>query len=144
MKSHITRITGRALSVLVATGSLIYASEVHAYDDKAKAKKSPYKVSVTSGVHYSTGDYGQAVDTEILYIPVTAKVKYKRWTTKVTIPYLEITGPGAVLAGDEGTTTGVTQDKDTQSGMGDVIVGVSRSFKLNDRGTFGNILLKLA
>jgi hypothetical protein len=92
------------------------------------------KVKVSTGFDYSTGDYGQPVDTEILYFPVITQATYGNWIAKLTVPYLRIKGPGTVIGGGGGVvvcedisgkedlcsivpTNAVT----TESGLGDII-----------------------
>ncbi len=55
--------------------------------------------SMSTGFDYSSGTYGNAKATEILYVPVTAKYQTDDWTLKLTVPYIEVTGPGGVLQG---------------------------------------------
>lgn len=81
-------------------------------------------LSVTSGVDYSTGHYGNPSSTDITYVPITGTYDMGDTVVKVTVPWLQITGPkfdpntGAVL---KGAPAG------TESGLGDVVVGVSRN-----------------
>jgi hypothetical protein len=92
------------------------------------------KVKVSTGFDYSTGDYGQPVDTEISYFPVITQATYGNWIAKLTVPYLRIKGPGTVIGGGGGVvvcedisgkedlcsivpTNAVT----TESGLGDII-----------------------
>ncbi len=110
----------------------------------AAEKKSPYKITLTSGMHYSSGDYGQSINTDILYIPFTTKIKRGLWTAKITVPYLKITGPGTVVGdGDTTATTGTSTTKTTKEGMGDIILSLSRAFRLNDKGTFADLTGKV-
>ncbi len=108
-------------------------------------KTDNYKLTLTTGYYRSQGDYGQIIDTDITYIPVIAKVKYQDWTAKLTVPYLEISGPGRVVGGgDSAVTTGTTSVvKQTNKGLGDVIASLNRRFKLNKKGTFLNVTGKV-
>lgn len=76
---------------------------------------------VSTGVTYLTGDYGQALSTDILYVPISFKKKTGRWTLGLTIPYLRITGPGGVLP-DLGPVGPSGSTKTTESGLGDILV----------------------
>lgn len=91
-----------------------------------------YKFKVTSGVDYSVGNYGQAMDTEIWYVPFTGKVERGNWTAKVTVPWLSISGPSAVLGGGgDGTvlrTAGVKRT--TESGLGDIVTSLAYDIEL--------------
>ena len=84
------------------------------------------KYTLETGMDYNTGKYGGTQSTNILYVPFTAKYKDKLWTLRVTVPYLRITGPANVINGVGAVATanaGVT----TRSGLGDVILGATRS-----------------
>jgi hypothetical protein len=77
--------------------------------------------SLTTGFDYSSGKYGNAASTDILYIPVTGKYEFDKLTVKLTVPYISISGPGGVVQGlgRFGPTTTRTT-KITNSGLGDV------------------------
>lgn len=83
--------------------------------------------SLATGFEYSSGDYGAAFDTDILYVPLTAKYENELFQFRVTVPYIRIEGPGAVLGGADGGVVvgpggpGVT----TESGLGDIILAAT-------------------
>lgn len=84
--------------------------------------------SLTSGVDYSSGKYGQSKSTDITYIPLVAKYETETTTLKLTIPWLQITGPGDVVGVD---ATLVKDDSNrkitTESGLGDVVFSATRT-----------------
>lgn len=84
------------------------------------------KLTLETGVNYNTGKYGGTQSTDILYIPFTGKYRDGPWTVKVTVPYLQISGPINVING-VGQTTTTTTASSTRSGMGDVIAAVSNN-----------------
>jgi len=55
--------------------------------------------SLGAGFAYSTGKYGNAASTGILYLPVTGKYESGNLTLKLTVPYISVTGPGGVVQG---------------------------------------------
>ncbi len=55
--------------------------------------------SLATGFDYSTGKYGNATSTDILYVPVTAQYETDDLTLKLTVPYISVTGPGGVIRG---------------------------------------------
>ncbi len=57
------------------------------------------QLSLGTGFDYSSGTYGNATSTDILYIPVTGKYESDRLTLKLTVPYIRVTGPGGVVRG---------------------------------------------
>lgn len=90
----------------------------------------------STGFDYSSGNYGADEDTDITYIPLSGSYKVGSWTAKVTVPWLEIKGPGGVVGGGDGvvvirprnnsgnvptpTPTPVVQSTTTESGLGDI------------------------
>lgn len=81
--------------------------------------------SLSTGLDYSTGQYGGTTSTKILYIPVTAKVQSDKLFLKLTVPYISISSEGdnSVVRGMgrvKSTTTTSTRTI-TQSGLGDVV-----------------------
>ena len=80
--------------------------------------------SLGTGFDYSSGKYGNAASTDILYIPVTGKYESGNLTFKLTVPYISITGPGGVIRGMgriRGTVaTTTTATTKTNSGLGDI------------------------
>jgi len=93
----------------------------------ASAEDDWSQFSLSTGFEYSSGDYGAADNTNILYVPVSARYETSMFQFRVTVPYLRIEGPGSVLGGSDGGVvvgpgaSGVT----TQSGIGDVIVAAT-------------------
>jgi len=85
------------------------------------------------GMDFSRGGYGQDTDTDMLFVPVTAKYTGLPRTLKVTVPYLRITSPGNVVGSGDSTvvvdeTTGA---RETADGIGDIIASVT--YELTDR-----------
>lgn len=74
--------TPALLSALLATCGLAHA------DDGA---------SFGIGADYSRGDYGTGLDTGILSIPVSARVRSGNWTFGASVPWLRVSGDPNVL-----------------------------------------------
>jgi len=111
------------IPLVLAATALLYVPVVHSEDEN----KGTWKVS--TGIDYSSGDYGDSEDTEILYIPFNIAYATGPWTAKVTIPWVQIKGPGGVVgAGDGGVVLGggATQ-VETESGLGDIWTSLSYS-----------------
>ncbi len=90
----------------------------------ANADEAEY--GLTTGIDYSTGKYGLSEVTRIKYVPFIGKVEYGRWQAKVTVPWLEISGPGAVTGGDSKIiVTDILRQRHTDSGLGDVVTGLT-------------------
>jgi hypothetical protein len=55
--------------------------------------------SLSAGADYSSGKYGTATTTDIWSVPVTAAYQTDRWTFKLVVPYINITGASDVIPG---------------------------------------------
>ncbi len=134
-KGQISGARGNGISrqwISAATGGLVLIglhSAAHADD----------YVQLSTGFDYSSGDYGDVADTDITSIPVSLKVVHGPITGRLTVPYLRIKGPGAVVGGGDtgGVVTGVqTVPVTTESGIGDVVAGFTYTFDLIDQDLF--------
>jgi hypothetical protein len=84
--------------------------------------------SITSGLDYSTGKYGQSKSTDITYVPFTAKYETDLTTLKLTVPWLSITGPGDVVGADAAIVKqGSSGKTTTESGLGDVVFSATQT-----------------
>lgn len=85
--------------------------------------------SLTSGFDYSSGDYGGATDTDILYIPLIGKYEAGRATFKVTVPYISIKSAGGVVGGADGgpivIDPNAAGERTTESGLGDIVASAT-------------------
>lgn len=87
--------------------------------------------SLSAGINYSSGKYGNPTATTIWYVPVTAGYRQGKAAFYLTVPYISVTGPGGVVPGfgrvsASGTTStgGFRQgsgNKITNAGLGDII-----------------------
>ncbi|HEY8327187.1 MAG TPA: transporter [Rhodanobacter sp.] len=57
------------------------------------------RFSLSAGADYSSGKYGTATTTDIWSVPVAAAYQTDRWTFKLTVPYINISGAGNVIPG---------------------------------------------
>lgn len=81
------------------------------------------RLTLSTGLDYSRGKYGQTEETTIKYVPFTAKLEQDRWTFRATVPYIEIDGPANVLPDSRVVIGGNPQNLRTRaSGLGDVVV----------------------
>jgi hypothetical protein len=84
--------------------------------------------SLTSGVDYSNGKYGQSQSTDITYIPFIAKYDTGNTTLKLTVPWVKITGPGDVVGGNAPIVIGSSNRPiTTESGLGDVVFSATQT-----------------
>lgn len=88
--------------------------------------KGTWKLS--TGLDFSSGDYGDVDETEILYIPATVSYSKGLWGAKVTVPWIHMEGPGGVVGGgDGGVVVGPGAEMVDASGLGDIWSSVSYS-----------------
>lgn len=113
--------------------------------------------SVAAGVDYSSGKYGTDTTTSIWSVPVTATYNMDRWTFKLVLPYVDISGAGNVIpgvgrvdnanprgrghgrgsAGTTNSTSTSTAGTGSASGIGDIVASAGYEvFQSNDH-TFG-------
>jgi hypothetical protein len=84
------------------------------------------KFGLTTGVDYSSGKYGLTESTDIIYMPFTGKYEYGRWLTKLTVPWIQIDGPGGATGGESKILIEDNVNKHSrESGLGDVVASLS-------------------
>src|SRR5712671_3456654 len=91
------------------------------------------RVSLSTSVDYSVGDYGTGKDTTLLYVPFTLGVRpFDRFWLSVTVPYLYQHGQNVVVTGGGVAVRGKANGKlarpatsTTESGLGDVLAKAS-------------------
>lgn len=76
-----------------------------------------------AGVDYSSGKYGGAQDTRVLYAPFGLRAQTDRWRVELAVPYVNIRGPeGSVGGGVVVPGAGVVSSR---SGLGDVTLSAA-------------------
>ena len=103
-------------------------------------------LTVETGAGYTTGKYGGAQSTTMLYVPFAVKYQVDAWTWKLTVPYLRITGPASAINLINGVNlTGAAATAPvTRSGLGDVVLGATRNVYNNrDAGVVMNLGAKV-
>lgn len=80
---------------------------------------------IGTGIDFSSGDYGDETNTDILFLPTTLSYKRGVWGAKVTVPWLDIEGPGSVIGGGDGGVVIGDGDPIDASGLGDIWTAVS-------------------
>lgn len=82
--------------------------------------------TVSTGLDFSSGKYGQDSRTETLVVPVSLKYEVDDWTFRAMIPRVDTRGPASVIGHGPDQVTidpGKTGTR-TVSGLGDVVLGV--------------------
>jgi len=80
-------------------------------------------LTVSTGIEYSSGKYGDTQKTEMYNVPVTGKYETGLWTFRLSLPLVRVTGPGnVVLVGDDVVTLpGGSAERSTETGLGDLV-----------------------
>lgn len=96
---------------------------------------SKFSLSASTGVDYSTGDYGAAEETEILVIPFTLRATTGQLAFTASVPYLRIDGPGNVVIGPGGKPLpGLPTEGGEREGIGDLTLGATYTFPADRLG----------
>jgi len=84
------------------------------------------KQTLSFGSYSSSGDYGEGIEADILYFPVSYSVNRGKWVAQLTMPHLEVDGVGSVLVNIGGVNRAVAGTaREQNSGIGDSILAVS-------------------
>ena len=92
--------------------------------------------SFSTGATYITGNYGNAEETEIYFVPFTFKYKYEKFKFKLTIPYLKKIGPKNVIVDIGQVDQRVISTKTTESGLGDITAAIRYNLYYNQQYKF--------
>lgn len=93
-------------------------------------------LSLETGAHYNTGNYGTAIPTRIKSVPLTIGYESLPWTLKLTIPYISISGADNVIAG-LGSLPNTTPLTRTASGLGDIVAAATYNIYNNGISRLG-------
>jgi len=99
------------------------------------AKAEDY-IQVNTGLDYSSGDYGDTVDTDFLAIPIGVKYHTDDWYVKASISYVDVKGPSGVIPGDGGGVNIPGGAVTSRSGIGDLWVTAGYSLSVGDSTWF--------
>jgi hypothetical protein len=124
------------LGGLALAGALALAMSAHAEQALQKIAPDDYGVSVSAGVDYSSGKYGQPTRTDITVVPLNISVKKDFLRLSASIPYLRINGSGVVVGPDGAPLPGVPGATGNRAGFGDVSLGATASLPSDPLGGF--------
>lgn len=86
-------------------------------------------LSLSTGIDYSTGKYGQAERTDTLTVPIGLKYEISDWSFRATIPYVDVesSGPSNVsgAGADRISLTTGQSSRSRASGLGDLVLAAS-------------------
>lgn len=115
-----TRSLPHAVSLLCAGLLACLCTAANAQDER------DVKHTLSLASYYSTGDYGEGSDTEILYFPVSYTANRGKWSAQLTVPHLRVEGVGNVLVNIGGVNRAVAgSERASNSGLGDTSLAIS-------------------
>lgn len=92
--------------------------------ERQRRNRPDWRLYLSSGAFYSTGDYGTDVRTRSITAPFTARVSKGPLRLSATLPFHHIRGSRRIIGGDEGPIIiddlEETTERETRSGFGDV------------------------
>lgn len=91
----------------------------------ASAEESAMQLTWSVGVETTQGDYGTDANIEDLYIPLTMGVEGRKYSLRVTVPYVSFSGPVELAVSDPEAPIPDAGLRATESGLGDVIAGLT-------------------
>jgi len=95
------------------------------------------QVQLSTGVDYSSGDYGDTVNTDFLAIPISVKYQAEDFYLRASTSWIDIKGPAGFIPGDGGVTPGTPGGAVvSRSGMSDVNLTAGYSFYLGGNTFF--------
>jgi len=108
------------------------------------------RLSLAVGAEYTTGNYGTGSTTDVLYVPVTARLDSGRNAFKLTVPWISVTtetSGGTIVGMDpmgRPMRRGGVRQRTTESGLGDVIASYGRNlFEDAPSGTYLDAVAKV-
>ncbi|HJR11106.1 MAG TPA: transporter [Rhodanobacteraceae bacterium] len=117
----------------------------------------PGHVTASVGADYSAGKYGTPFETDIWDVPLSVGYQADRWSVKLTVPFISISGANNVIPGigrvlnlnpharghglglgvGVGGTGAPTVTSGSASGLGDVVAQASYGLVRDDAANFG-------
>lgn len=112
-----------AVAVLAGASFMTFAPAL-AQDQDATASET--ELSFTTGIDFSQGDYGAPVDTDILVVPFSARLKSGNWRVTASVPWLRIDGAN-IVGGGAGSPIVIDPNapRSVRQGLGDVSLGLA-------------------
>lgn len=119
----------RSIFAVLLAASAIAATPAAAQQVQSPAaieKVNPFGLSFSTGVDYSSGDYGLDEKTKILVVPFSLRATTGNLAFTASLPYLRIDGPGGVVVGPGGEPLpGVPSAGGVRKGLGDLSLGAT-------------------
>lgn len=95
-------------------------------DNVDKVEANSFGLTFTTGIDFSSGDYGALEKTEIVVVPLSVRATSGPLAFTASLPYLRIDSPGGVVLGPDGRPLpGVPATDGKRSGFGDLSLGAA-------------------
>jgi hypothetical protein len=98
------------------------------------------KLTLSAGMEYSRGDYGDPVSTDVFYEYVSAKYWSGPWAVKLSIPFVQVDGAGTIV--DDGSEFDAGGEDRMVGGVSDVSLTIQRNFSWKDEGLYLDLFAK--
>ncbi len=96
----------------------------------AGTAQAEVRLSFSTGVDYSSGEYGGEDTTEVISVPFGVRLSVDDWTFRASSSYLHVTGPADISEDSEtGGSSGVVVRDGAERGIGDTTVSVDKAFR---------------
>ena len=114
-------LVGLCGSAAALAGELapVYGATESRAADEATGSPRYFRVTASSGLDFSTGNFGTNTDTNLWYMPSSLKLEWDPFFIKVTVPYVIVDGDVVLIGGQP---EGVPGLGGTRDGIGDVVL----------------------
>ena len=93
---------------------------------RTAGSSSPGSFKLSVGTEFTTGEYGGDRSVDELYVPLTGWYRSGRMSLRLTVPYLRVDAPaGTIVEGPDGQPIPGDGPDVTESGLGDVVLGMT-------------------
>lgn len=140
----------KTIAIALATAGCTLAAPVSAQSLAVEdVTRDDDSVRMSTGLHFSTGDYGEGARTSVVTVPLAIKYTKDNLSVRVALPYVWIDGPatlldvtnggdtvtgGAIGRGDAGVggleETDPAPARNQRGGIGDIAIAATYSFDL--------------
>ncbi|QIG53162.1 hypothetical protein G6N82_02445 [Altererythrobacter sp. BO-6] len=91
----------RLVAFAAASGAALLTTPATAQDSNGDSY-----IQFSTGVDYSSGDYGDAEDTDMLAVPVSVKYQAGDFYVRASTAWVDVKGPSGIIPGDGGVNPG--------------------------------------
>ena len=126
---HAIRAVVAALALWPAVGAAQSATSASELPETVPSDDLDFAFAASTGLLYSSGDYGTGFDTNIAVIPFGLRARLGAFRLSATLPYLRLDSPGVVVVGGDGSP---------------IIIDPNRPIAQTRREGFGDLTLRAA